>query len=224
MTISFLLLCIAAEARTMHWTIDTIGRHAIVFMPTVATRRPPPLLIVFHGHGGDAAATAEHMNFQSLWPEAVVVYPQGLPTVSAVDAEGKHPGWQREPGQNNDRDLKLFDAIVESFPHNAGVYVAGFSNGAFFSYLLWSERASTLKGVGICAAKLTVEITKPVAVIHIAGKTDPLVKIDDQMKSIDEEARIDGSSTPHRSVIHAGGHVWPPWAARRIVQFFKSME
>jgi polyhydroxybutyrate depolymerase len=238
MTIAFFLLFAAMPGKTMHWTIGGIDREATVYRSSVASRRPP-LLIFFHGHGGNPQRAAERYYFHKLWPEAIVVYPQGLPTPSPVDPAGKDSGWQREAAQLGDRDVKLFDAIVASFPKNGGVFVAGHSNGAFMSYVLWAERASLLKGVGLCAGKLIVNVTTPVAVVHIAGEKDPLVKIDEQMKSMEDERRIDGciapprpcgdgcnfypsrGHTPEEGIVHPGGHDWPAWATQRIVEFFR---
>jgi len=67
----------------------------------------PPLLVFFHGHGGNARAAAQRIHFRDEWPEAIVVYPQGLPTASPIDPGGRLPGWQRQAGENADRDLRL---------------------------------------------------------------------------------------------------------------------
>lgn len=36
------------------------------------------------------------MHIQTLWPEAIVVYPQGLNSPGPVDPPGNKPGWQYE--------------------------------------------------------------------------------------------------------------------------------
>lgn len=76
---------------------------------------------------------AAAMQFQQLWPEAIVVYMQGLLTRIYVDPLGFHSGWQQEPGQFNDRDLKFFDVVLSAvrmmFPVNEDrIYATGFSN------------------------------------------------------------------------------------------------
>ena len=73
---------------------------------------------------------------------------QGLPTPSPVDPRGRFPGWQREVGQSGDRDLKFFDAVLATLKQKYPVdehriYATGFSNGAFFTYVLWATRGST---------------------------------------------------------------------------------
>src|SRR5205085_5890699 len=102
-----------AQGTIMDWTIDGVKRQALVFAPKSGdSKERTPLVFAFHGHGGNMQGTSQLMHIQTLWPEAIVVYPQGLPTVSPHDPQGQLPGWQQEAGQNGDRDLKFFDAMV----------------------------------------------------------------------------------------------------------------
>ena len=98
---------VAAEPSRMTWTVNGETREALVFAPAAASPGKVPLIFAFHGHGGSMRGAAGWMRFQAAWSEAVVVYPQGLPTKTKIDPRGVRPGWQREPGQNGDRDLKL---------------------------------------------------------------------------------------------------------------------
>src|SRR5262245_58981019 len=54
-----------------------LKRTAMLF----GSERPPKdgatLLVVFHGHNGNAAEFAEKTNLPTLWPEAYIVFPQG---------------------------------------------------------------------------------------------------------------------------------------------------
>ena len=78
----------AAEPLTLTWTIDGVSRQALVFPPgATAAAAKAPIVFGFHGHGG-TMQSARLMGFQQLWPEAVVVYMQGLPTPSRVDPRG----------------------------------------------------------------------------------------------------------------------------------------
>src|SRR6185295_8181867 len=126
----------SAAPITLTWIVDGKLRQALVFVP------PPnidgsghPLVFFFHGHGGSMQMAATGAQLESLWPEAIVVYPQGLDTPSVVDPAGSKPGWQVEAGQLGDRDLKFFDAMVATlqqtyFVDTARIYASGFSNGA----------------------------------------------------------------------------------------------
>src|SRR5690348_2580927 len=127
------------------WTIDGVQRTALVALPK-GDAREVPLVFVFHGHGGTSLNAARTFRTHEFWPEALVVYPQGLPTMGQVtDPEGKLPGWQHMPGSEGDRDLKLFDAMLKWAGEKYSVdpartFAAGHSNGGSFVYALWAAR------------------------------------------------------------------------------------
>ena len=93
-----------------------------------------------------------------LWPEAVVVYMQGLSTPGRLtDPEGKKPGWQSAAGDQGDRDLKFFDALLATLKQEykideRRIYSTGHSNGGGFTYLLWSARPNMFAAVAPSAA------------------------------------------------------------------------
>lgn len=75
------------------WKVDGVERTGMVYAPATAATTKTPLLFAFHGHGGSAAMVAERWEYQRLWPEAIVVYLQGLPTPGVpTDPEGKRNG------------------------------------------------------------------------------------------------------------------------------------
>jgi polyhydroxybutyrate depolymerase len=255
--ILFLLMILAASApaalaqTTMTWTVDGVQRQALVFAPApvLATNaQPVPLVFAFHGHGGNMQAASQVMHLQTLWPGAVIVYPQGLKTPSQVDPQGNFPGWQVRAGQAglNDRDLKFFDAMLatmrQKFPvDHERVYATGFSNGAIFTYLLWAERGKVLAAFGIVAGRLdpAEHLSLPRAVEVIGATNDNVLPFADQQQSIDLARQIDNatgpgqpcgpictrypstSQTPVVTRIHNLGHVYPPWAGAAIVEFLK---
>jgi len=240
--------CTAVAQTTMTWTIDGVKRQALVFAPKPTTSEiKHPLVLGFHGHGGNMNAAAQGMHIQNLWPEAIVVYPQGLPTPTVIDPQGLRPGWQNERGQQGDRDLKLFDEIVATMRQRFSVdekriYSTGFSNGGVFSYLLWAERGKIIAAIGECAGRLfpSEHPVEPRAVLVIAGRADTTNPFALQQQSIETARQVDSATgpgqacgqnctfytsttqTPVKTFIHPGGHVYPPWAPDRIVEFFKA--
>src|SRR4029079_10010630 len=93
------------------WTIDGTTREALVHIPAASAPKPYPLVFAFHGHGGSMQNAATMFDYHHVWPEALVVYMQGLNTPGRLtDPEGKKPGWQSAAGFQGDRDLKFFDA------------------------------------------------------------------------------------------------------------------
>jgi polyhydroxybutyrate depolymerase len=219
----------ATKPQTIHWTIDGAEREAIVFAPR--SSHALPVVFVFHPHGGSAEGSVHAMHFQDDWPQAIVVYPQGLNTPTPRDPGGTQSGWQREPGESQDRDVKFFDAMMTTLRMKYSVdshrvYAAGFSNGATFTFLLWAERPNVIRGAAICAGVLlpTVTLHEPRPVIHIAGRADVVAKFALQQKSIEaEHALNDPAGVAVRSEIHDGGHVYPDFATRRIVEFFSHL-
>lgn len=206
----------ADQGKVMTWTIGSDQREALVFAPTVEPAgEKHPVIFAFHGHGGNMENTASQMNFQTVWPEAVVIYPQGLPGRGAVhDQHGNAPGWQLWPGEYDDRDLKFFDRMLETTRQkfavdDRGIYAAGFSNGAIFCYVLWAKRAQTLAAIGPVAGCLSnevppldgqpsqpTELTRPLPVMHITGLMDDTVKLEWQAETIRSDRKVNDPSTP----------------------------
>ena len=142
----------------MKWTVEGVEREALVIAPTnnglsktAGAGAKAPVVFAFHGHGGNMQQVAD-AGMQQLWPEAILVYPQGLPTKLYVDPEGRGAGWQQEPGQNGDRDLKFVDAMLATLRQkfvvdDRRIYATGLSNGGIFTYLLWGTRGKSVRGV-----------------------------------------------------------------------------
>lgn len=236
----------AAEPRPMSWTVGNIEREAIVFAPASTPETGSPLVFVFHGHGGNMRGAAKGMKFQEAWPEAIVVYPQGVPTATPRDPEGRRPGWQHLPGDGKDRDLKFFDTMLSSLRSkykvdDSRVYATGFSNGGAFTYLLWDQRPKVFAAFAPCGGPLRqqLKLTVPKPAYIVAGKADQLVPIKMQEASIETVRKLDNatgegkvgdgdamvykseSGPPVRTLVHAGGHVLPPAAPGLITEFFK---
>ncbi len=238
----------AAEGAKRTWTVDGVTREAIVYAPAGAEQGGAPLVFVFHGHGGTAAHAARTMAIHRHWPEAIVVYPQGLATAGQLtDPAGKQPGWQGTAGAEGDRDLKFFDAmyadLAQRYHFDAKrVYATGHSNGGGFTYLLWAERAGRFAAFAPSAAVLGrgARIVQPKPALHLGSPQDPLVKFSWQQRMIDEDLRVDGCgpfkpgamgytlypSSKGAEVavyLHDKGHAYPSDAGPElIVKFFQA--
>jgi polyhydroxybutyrate depolymerase len=234
-----------AEPVPRNWMVDGVRREALVHVP-VATGEPAPLVFVFHGHGGTARNAARTFSIHTHWPEAVVVYPQGLNTPGRLtDPEGRKPGWQHGPGEQGDRDLKFFDAMLaqlrrERAIDDTRVYSTGHSNGGGFTYLLWAKRGDVLAAVApsAAAARAARGELAPKPVLHLAGRRDELVKFAWQEETIRALRRLNGTregapwapsatiyaserGTPVVTFIHEGAHAFPREAPPLIVRFFR---
>jgi polyhydroxybutyrate depolymerase len=241
-------ICSAAEPERRTFSIDGKEREAIIYKPASKTEGGSPLVFGFHGHGGNMTQAARSFHLHEEWPEAVVVYMQGVPTPGHItDPEGRRNGWQRTVGDQDDRDLKFFDAVLATLKKDYGVdpkriYSTGHSNGGAFTYLLWAARPDTFAAVapsGAAGALRMRRQLKPCPCLHIAGDNDPLVKFEWQeasMKAVREVNGCEGEpvkwaegcleykspqGTPFVSFIQSGGHKYPAEAPKLIVKFFK---
>ncbi len=227
------------------WTVDGVTRDALVSIPASATTQPAPVLFVFHGHGG----TPQNMisgKYHKLWPEAIVVYPEGLKTtIPFYDPQGLKTGWQAGPGFNDDRDLKFFDTMLAGLRKDCRVddkriYVTGHSNGGGFAYALWAERGPVLAAVApsASAALLVMQQLTPKPAFIVGGTNDQIVKFPLQQTSIDAVLKLNqcgagqpaGPNTtiypsqngnPFVTYIYPGGHTPPPEVTPMIVKFFR---
>jgi polyhydroxybutyrate depolymerase len=228
------------------WRVDGLVREGLVYLPAGAKAAPSPVIFAFHGHGGSMQNAARSFAYHTLWPEAVVVYLQGLKTPGLLtDPEGKRSGWQASAGDQGDRDLKFFDTVLAALRSEGRVdeqriYVTGHSNGGGFTYLLWAQRGEVFAAAapsGAAGAKVMGSLT-PKPMLHVAGEADPLVKYAWQKAMMAAVLKLNqaGPGTPwkyggewHDSKVgaptvvwvHKGGHAFPPAARTAIVEFFR---
>lgn len=239
-----LLLLAALQGERTEWKLGDDAREALVFAPTKKSDAPP-LVFAFHGHGGTMKSASKSFGIHEEWPEAVVVYPQGLPTPGKTDPDGKKPGWQKTVGDQGDRDLKFFDAMLESMKekHKVGrVFAMGHSNGGGFTYLLWAARPDTFAAIAPSAAGAgglrNAKDLKPIPVFHAASEKDTVVPFEGQKKTLDAIRKLnecgdgkewDQGCTIYESekgapvvvFLHDGGHKYPKEAPALIVKFFR---
>jgi len=229
----------SAAVKHMSWQVDGQTREATVYAPTATTGGKLPLVMAFHGFGDDA----EHfqlVNLHQAWPDAVVVYFQGLPTRADL------AGWQVERGQYDDRDLKLVDAALVDLRKQFNIdderiYATGFSNGAMLTYLLWAERPQVFAAYAPVAGRLrpSVQPTERRPLLHIGGTRDTQVAFADQKAAFETAIRVNGvagqgqpcgegctlygsgTGAPVMVSLHGGGHAYPNGTSETIVRFLR---
>jgi polyhydroxybutyrate depolymerase len=247
-----LLVVPQVDPDRLEWTIEGTKREALIYRPSKepaessTATKGAPVVFGFHGHGGNAPQAARSYHLHDDWPEAVVVYMQGVPTPGRLtDPEGKLRGWQHDVGDHDDRDLKFFDAVLATLKMDyqideSRVYATGHSNGAAFTYVLWSARGDKLAAVAASAGfSRSARNAKPLPTMHIAGESDPLVRFAAQKIAMQAVRRINGceetgeewakgcvqyasdKGAPFVSYIHPGDHKYPAEAPALIVKFFK---
>jgi polyhydroxybutyrate depolymerase len=248
--IASLLLLAATTAEGKLQTFDVGGtrRQAVVYESgKQAPAAGAPLVFVFHGRGGQAENAATRFKLHDHWPEAVVVYMQGLPGAAGVkDPAGKQTGWQSSPGDQADRDVKFFDVALAQIQKQYKtdpdrVYLLGHSNGARFANVLWQMRGDKLAALCSAAAQggRLIRDCKPKSIFMIMGEKDAIAVFDWQRRSIDlarqtlktdpSKAKIEGlartelgkQNTELVIYIHPGGHEYPQAATPLVAEFFR---
>jgi polyhydroxybutyrate depolymerase len=239
------LAAFGAELERLTWTVDGVEREALVHVPAHGGSTGTPLVFAFHGHGGSDRQASRSFRLHEVWPDALVVYPQGLPTAGQLtDQAGKEAGWQGCAGSQGDWDLKFFDVMLADLQKRYHVdakriYATGHSNGGGFTYLLWAERGSAFAAFAPSSAVLARGNSKftPKPVLHLGSPNDPLVKWAWQEKMIDRDLEVDGAGPRRASTgyieypstkgadvatyLHTGGHRYPAAAPELIVKFFQ---
>ena len=208
------------------WKVDGVERKALVHIPTKSSG-PAPLVFVFHGHGGTAMNVARSFDIHTIWPEAIVVYPQGLNTPGQLtDSKGEKAGWQGNKGSQEDRDLKFFDAMLAGVKKDHSVddkriYSTGHSNGGGFTYLLWAQRGDVFAAVAPSAAGgRAAKDVKPLPAMHIGGEKDPLVVFATiQKPTMEAVKKINGCETEGKEWAKSGDLVGTQYASKTGTPF-----
>jgi len=163
-------------------------REAVVHVPdSYSSDRAVPLVLNFHGFGGTAAS---HMEWADMRPQAaeegfILVYPQG----SLLDGE---PHWNTSPpGPDNKSsadDFGFVEALIDeiSGPYAIDadrIYVAGYSNGAMFSFGLACYRSDLVAAVASVSGAMLDDVGElctppPTSVITLHGTADEVLSYD----------------------------------------------
>ena len=227
-----------AVAKEVTWTVDGVERFAIIYVPKAPPPGKLPLILSFHGHG-DNMENFQFVGLQAAWPDAIVVYFQGLPSRDG------YAGWQVEPGEYGDRDLKLVDTALAALKakynvDESRIYATGFSNGAHFTYLLWATRPNLFAAYAPVAGRIRAAgmPKEPRPIVIIGGARDAQVAFADQRQAMGIAMRVNavegngkpcgdgctlyggGTAAPVMTWIHPGGHEYPRPTSGKIVEFF----
>lgn len=246
---------LSAQAAADHreWDVDGTKRTGIVCTPDATDHRPAagwPAVFVFHGHGGSAENIRRQFQTDTVWPDAVVVYLQGLPTVGQLtDPQGEKAGWDSGDPPDMNKDISFYDVVLKDLIDHQHidtkrVFSTGHSNGGGFTFTLWVYRGDTLAAIAASsslASPKTWPLLKPKPALMSSGRNDPLVKFEWQSKMIDRLKTLnhvaaegkpwgrDGTwyasdaGTPLATIITDGGHAPPKDIGQRVVEFFKTV-
>lgn len=224
-----LAFCVMAYAEGVEPQIITVKcgsvtRYAKLYQPQREDSKLMALVFAFHGRGGSMHKAAENLAIHSHWPEAMVVYPQGM-WCDGGYRDGL--GWVID---EHSRDLEMFDVLLNHLLSSydidrSRIYATGHSNGGAFVHALWRWRGDVFAAVApssTTSSKLGESRygRTPKPVLIIGGEADEIVKIAGVRREIALVQQINGTCDVE-VFIHQGGHKFIPQAAVEIVRFFK---
>jgi polyhydroxybutyrate depolymerase len=240
--LALLLLLSVSPPKEIHLKIDGRDRLAYVIAPSAHTSAKPPVIFMFHGHGGSAQRCMDRFGMEKRWPQAVVVYCDGLPINGGG---GLAQGWEIDTIERN-RDIKYFDALLpevlsEYHADPKKVFAWGFSNGGMFMYTLWSMRPDKIAAFcasGACFANNDIHLDVPKPAFITLSANDPIVPPNLQEAAFEQVEKTDRSAKSGRHfgagtllkgakpvVVwrYNGGHEFPFESFPKLIEFFKSI-
>lgn len=178
--------------RNQSITVGGLVRTFDLFVPSGLDADPVPLVLLLHGHGGDADQMTGFDGSAApfrVWMDLaerdtfLVAYPDGV-----ISPDGD-TGWNdcRADAQTNPStdDVAFLDALVDqialAFPIvPTRIHAAGVSNGGFMTLRLAAENPTRYTSVAAVISSLPAvpecpAPTSPVSVLFMNGTADPLV-------------------------------------------------
>lgn len=163
---------------------DGRERSYVLHIPKDLPPGPAPVVLVFHGGGGNGAQIATHTQFRALADRGhfIAVFPDALNhhwnDGRSADASPSH--------KEKVDDLGFIADILKTLPARHAVdpkrvYATGISNGGIFSHYLAANRADLIAAIAPVAGGVAEPFsakfapTAPVSVLAINGTDDPLV-------------------------------------------------
>ena len=156
--------------------------YALHLPPGFEARGALPLLLAFHGGGGNGRGFARYAGLDALADREgfAVVYPDGtgrLPRILTWNA-GRCCGYAQEKGVD---DVGFATALVDRLAGELAidrrrVWATGHSNGAMMAYRLAAEASERIAAVATVAGAMNLGAfapSRPVPVLHVHSQDDP---------------------------------------------------
>ncbi len=181
---AFLFFSTAHSQKNIRGTImiGDVERDYIIHLPgSYSTEKKLPLVLIFHGGGGNAKQMQGYMGMDAIADREnfICAYPQGINKQWNDGREFK------ESISANDDVLfisRLLDSLVKQYAiDKARIFSTGISNGAFFSFCLGDKLADRILAIAPVCGSIpertfdAYQTSIPVSLLLINGTKDPLV-------------------------------------------------
>jgi polyhydroxybutyrate depolymerase len=170
--------------------VDGVTRTFLLHVPQgVDPRVAMPLVVVFHGGGGNAmnAARMSGMDDKADLAQFVVAYPNGTGRLAGVGLLTWNT-WEccGEALERGADDVRFVRAMVESISREYGIdprriYAAGMSNGAMMAYRVGCELSDVFAAIAPVSGALDTDDCNPrypVSAIVFHGTADKHIRYD----------------------------------------------
>lgn len=184
----------AAAVPLQERAIETEGitrRYLVTIPPDLRHNERVPLVVMFHGGGGQGAAAAKETGWpvKAMQEHFIVVFPEGTgPDPEARGSFLRNPQiWHDVSGRFTSRDRqwndvqfvdRMLDELVVDYPVDpARIYATGFSNGASMTFRVGVELSARFAAVAPVAGAFWLKNpspARPVPMLYITGENDPL--------------------------------------------------
>jgi len=171
------------KAVTRAIKVGALDRRSLIYIPrSYDPARPTPVVVAFHGGGGnpESMVTLSGLNDKADEAGFIVTYPYGmglLPNRLLTFNGGNCCGYAMD---NNIDDVGFVRALLDDLASVANVdanrvYATGMSNGAIMAYRVASEIADRIAAIAPVGGPMGTETcapSRPVAVMHFHGTAD----------------------------------------------------
>lgn len=160
--------------------VNGIKREYVVYTPAHWNAlRKHPLILAFHGGGGNAKQAMKHYSFNAIadTAEFLVVYPNGI---------RKHWNDGRNLKKQKHDDVAFIHQLIQQLQKDypidpQRIFSTGISNGGFFSFALALRLPDQIKAIAPVCTSISMNLfpeykpAQPVSLLLINGTDDPIV-------------------------------------------------
>lgn len=204
------------------------GKSFIFSAPKYDAKKPHKLIIMLHGHGMNSGWMKSLAGgVEDFSSDSIFTYP-----------DAAKPNWDVIG------DLYVIDNLIDQMGKKYcvdlyQVFVAGYSNGAFFSNMVGQKRSGKVKAIIAVAGGGGGEVKIPAMIVH--GRSDQWVSFYSGWNSMKNWAFTDHCEPPKSDDGHVGcmylpmcqyqvvwcpwggNHDWPNWLHKDVWQFIDNV-